>query len=128
MYQERFQLKEYLPVIQFGASFITRNNFDILDRKGNLLNPDSIPWSKFSKDYFPVTLRQREGTAVFTTFSSIRCNFNKRIRAQNELKKAETDIRKALAAEIELNRMKFCSIHDFSNRADPKKVTQGPTK
>jgi murein L,D-transpeptidase YcbB/YkuD len=58
----KIAVEEYLPVIKKDSSFIDRNNFDVLDRRGNLLNRDSVPWEKFSKNYFPVTLRQREGT------------------------------------------------------------------
>ena len=41
-----------------------------------------------------------------TTFISIRYNFNKRIKAENALKKAESELKIALSAEIELNKMK----------------------
>lgn len=58
----KIAVEEYLPVIQADVSFIRNNNFDVLDRKGNLLEPDSIDWKRFSKSYFPVSLRQREGT------------------------------------------------------------------
>lgn len=54
--------EEYLPVIQKDISFIKRNNFDVLDKNGSIVNPDSVEWYKFSKNYFPVQLRQREGT------------------------------------------------------------------
>jgi murein L,D-transpeptidase YcbB/YkuD len=57
----KIAVEEYLPVIQKDTSFIARNNFDILNRKGKVLNPDSIPWSTYHKNYFPVILRQREG-------------------------------------------------------------------
>ena len=58
----KISVDEFLPAIQRDTSFIRRNNFDVLDRKGNVLNPDSIPWSSFHKNNFPVILRQREGT------------------------------------------------------------------
>jgi L,D-transpeptidase YcbB len=57
----KIAVAEYLPIIQKDTAFITRNNFDVLDKKGNILNPDSLNWAKFHNDYFPVTLRQREG-------------------------------------------------------------------
>jgi L,D-transpeptidase YcbB len=57
----KIAVEEYLPVIQRDTSFVLRNNFDVLDRKGKVLKPDSIPWSKFHKNYFPAVLRQREG-------------------------------------------------------------------
>lgn len=53
--------KEYLPSIQKDISFITRNNFEVLDRKGNILGYDTLDWHKFTPNNFPVTLRQREG-------------------------------------------------------------------
>lgn len=57
----KIAVEEYLPLIQQDTSFISRNNFDVLDRRGNLLNADSVEWTKFSQNYFPVSLRQREG-------------------------------------------------------------------
>ena len=58
----KISVEEYLPVIQRDNMFLRRNNFDVLDRKGTVLDPDSVAWSSFSKNYFPVSLRQREGT------------------------------------------------------------------
>ena len=43
-------------------SFITANNFEVLDRKGNVLRYDTLDWSAFDVNYFPVMLRQREGS------------------------------------------------------------------
>jgi murein L,D-transpeptidase YcbB/YkuD len=53
--------EEFLSVIRNDTTFIERNHFDVLDRKGKVLDPDSVEWSKFHKNYFPVVLRQREG-------------------------------------------------------------------
>jgi murein L,D-transpeptidase YcbB/YkuD len=58
----KIAVEEYLPIIQRDTSFLGRNNFDVLNRKGLLVHPDSVAWSTFSKNYFPVALRQREGT------------------------------------------------------------------
>lgn len=57
----KISIEEYLPVIKNDSAFVSRNNFDVLDRKGNVLNPDSVEWDKFHENYFPVVLRQREG-------------------------------------------------------------------
>ena len=57
----KIAVEEYLPAIQRDTSFITRNNFDVLNGKGKVLRYDSIDWKKFNKNYFPVSLRQREG-------------------------------------------------------------------
>jgi L,D-transpeptidase YcbB len=58
----KIAVKEYLPAIRRDTSFLRRNQFDLLNRKGLILRPDSIPWEDFDEDYFPVTLRQREGS------------------------------------------------------------------
>lgn len=57
----KISVEEYLPVIKKDSTFIAKNNFDVLDRKGKILNPDSVGWSEFHESYFPVVLRQREG-------------------------------------------------------------------
>jgi murein L,D-transpeptidase YcbB/YkuD len=58
----RISIEEYLPILQRGdTTFITRNNFDVLDRTGRIIDPDSVNWKKFNRNYFPVSLRQREG-------------------------------------------------------------------
>ena len=41
-----------------------------------------------------------------TTFFSIRYSFNKRVKAENDLRKAEDDLKNTLASEMELNKMK----------------------
>lgn len=58
----KISVEEFLPIIQRDTSFIRRNNFDVLDRKGRVLTPDSVDWKRFNKNNFPVILRQREGT------------------------------------------------------------------
>lgn len=57
----KIAVQEFLPLIQRDTTFLTRNDFDVLDRKGRVLNPDSIDWKRFNKNNFPVMLRQREG-------------------------------------------------------------------
>jgi murein L,D-transpeptidase YcbB/YkuD len=57
----KIAIEEFLPVIKNDVAFIERNHFDVLDRKGKVLDPDSVEWNKFHKNYFPVVLRQREG-------------------------------------------------------------------
>lgn len=57
----KIAIEEYLPIIKKDTTFIVRNNFDVIDRKGNVLNPDSVKWSTYHENYFPIVLRQREG-------------------------------------------------------------------
>lgn len=57
----KIAVDELLPLIRGDNGYIDRHHFDVLDRNGHLLNPDSVRWERFDRNYFPVTLRQREG-------------------------------------------------------------------
>ncbi len=89
-------VEEYLPIIQRDRSFLTRNNFDVLNNKGEVLNPDSLDWASFHENYFPVSFRQREGPdnslglikfvfdnpyAVFLHDTNAKGSFKKNMRA-----------------------------------------------
>lgn len=58
----KIAVEEYLPILKKDTSFITRNNFQVLDRSGNVQALSSIDWQKYTANNFPFTLRQREGT------------------------------------------------------------------
>lgn len=58
----KISVDEYLPEIKKDLSFIERNRFDVLNRKGEIVDPDSINWRAFNRNNFPVILRQREGS------------------------------------------------------------------
>lgn len=53
--------KELLPEIQKNTKYLERNNFQVLDKKGNVINPDSVNWKALSTKNFPYTLRQGTG-------------------------------------------------------------------
>lgn len=57
----KIAIEEYLPILQKGTDFLTRSNMDVFNHRGVMLNPDSVPWKDFTTDYFPVSIRQREG-------------------------------------------------------------------
>ena len=57
----KITVNEYLPIIKKDTSFISKNNFDVLDRSGNIQATASIDWRKYNSTNFPFTLRQREG-------------------------------------------------------------------
>jgi L,D-transpeptidase YcbB len=58
----KIAVEEYLPVIRRDTTFFARTDFEVLDRKGTLLDPKQVAWNTFHKNNFPVILRQREGT------------------------------------------------------------------
>ncbi len=57
----KIAVTEYLAAIQQNIGVLQQNNFEVIDRAGKVLNPDSIDWLSFSADNFPVSLRQKEG-------------------------------------------------------------------
>lgn len=57
----KIAVEELLPSIQRDRAYLDRNNFDVLDRKGQIMHPDSIDWAALNKNNFPYRLRQREG-------------------------------------------------------------------
>ncbi len=57
----KIAIKEYLPEIQKDTSFLTLNNLDVLDRRGTVLDPAILDWKNYNANYFPLSLRQREG-------------------------------------------------------------------
>jgi murein L,D-transpeptidase YcbB/YkuD len=54
-------IKEMLPAIQKDRGYLAKKNLEIIDRDGNAINPDSVNWSRMSKNYFPYVLRQMDG-------------------------------------------------------------------
>jgi len=57
----KISVNELLPIIQRDTAYISRNNFDVLDRRGNVVDYRKIDWKSLNKDYFPYILRQRDG-------------------------------------------------------------------
>lgn len=53
--------KELLPLIKKNINYLSKNNFEVLDNKGNIIDPNSIDWSKLSTKNFPYKLRQGTG-------------------------------------------------------------------
>jgi murein L,D-transpeptidase YcbB/YkuD len=54
--------KEILPQLQADASYLGRNNFEVLNRAGKVVLSDTIQWIRYSPGNFPFVLRQREGS------------------------------------------------------------------
>lgn len=65
--------KELLPALQADSSYLRRNNFDVLDREGGVVDPVTIQWRSYSAENFPFILRQREGSE--NSMGIIRFNF-----------------------------------------------------
>jgi len=55
--------KEMLPRIQGDPDYFKTRTFDVRNRAGENVNPDSIDWSQLSRGNFPYTFVQRPGPA-----------------------------------------------------------------
>lgn len=53
--------KEILPKVKKDISYLTKNNFAVLDKKGNEIDPESINWKSISPRNLPYTFRQGTG-------------------------------------------------------------------
>ena len=53
--------KELLPEIRKDISFLERNNFQVLDKKGRIVKASAVPWNSLSPANFPYTIRQSTG-------------------------------------------------------------------
>ena len=54
-------VKELLPEIKKDIRYLERNNFQVLDKKGKIVSPFTVPWSTLSRENFPYTIRQSTG-------------------------------------------------------------------
>ena len=53
--------RDMLPAIKQDPNYLTSRNFDVKDRQGRIVDPDSIDWSQLSRRNFPYTFVQRPG-------------------------------------------------------------------
>ena len=53
--------KELLPHIKRNIGYLEANNFQVLNKQGNILDPYTIDWSSLSTGYFPYLIRQSTG-------------------------------------------------------------------
>lgn len=65
--------REILPALQADQSYLGRNNFEVLNKWGQVISADTIQWTRYSEDHFPFILRQREGSE--NSMGVIRFNF-----------------------------------------------------
>lgn len=65
--------REILPLLKADASYLYRNNFEVLDHQGRLVAADTLRWGGYGPEKFPFVLRQREGSE--NTMGIIKFNF-----------------------------------------------------
>lgn len=53
--------KEMLPKIKRNIKYLDDNSLQVIDKNGKIIDPLKIKWSKYSRNYFPYTIRQSTG-------------------------------------------------------------------
>jgi murein L,D-transpeptidase YcbB/YkuD len=53
--------KEMLPKIRKDIGYLAKENLMVVDRNDSVIAPETIDWSKVSRNTFPYLLRQRQG-------------------------------------------------------------------
>ncbi|WP_051189734.1 L,D-transpeptidase family protein [Daejeonella oryzae] len=67
-------IKELLPSIKRDPSYLDKNNYQVLNKAGKIMNPYSINWRALSMRYFPYIIRQCTGCD--NALGLIKLNFN----------------------------------------------------
>jgi murein L,D-transpeptidase YcbB/YkuD len=67
-------VKEILPLIQQDTSYLIKHNYDVLNKRGDIVRASAIDWPSFTEENFPFILRQREGSE--NTMGIIKFIFN----------------------------------------------------
>ncbi len=58
---KKIAVKELLPRIRSNIGYLEENNYQVLNLKGQLVNPYQVSWNKLDAGYFPYTIRQSTG-------------------------------------------------------------------
>ncbi len=53
--------KELLPKVQKDERYLERNNFEVVDGKGNVIDDSDIQWEKYNQTSFPYFFRESTG-------------------------------------------------------------------
>lgn len=65
--------RELLPSIKRNPGYLAANNFQVLNRHGNVINPYSVNWHSYSAGNFPFSIRQ--GTGCDNSLGVLKFNF-----------------------------------------------------
>ncbi len=52
---------EFLPKVKKDPTWLDRQNMQVIDREGKVVDTENLNWSQFNADYFPFTIRQSTG-------------------------------------------------------------------
>jgi hypothetical protein len=52
---------EIIPKVKVDMSFLSRNNYEVLNKKGQSVQPENLNWHSFTRTNFPYRIRQKTG-------------------------------------------------------------------
>jgi L,D-transpeptidase YcbB len=65
--------EDVLPAVKNSVAYLRKNNLKVIDRSGNVIKPDSLPWASYNEHNFPYILRQDPG--LYNALGLFRFNF-----------------------------------------------------
>jgi L,D-transpeptidase YcbB len=66
--------KEILPHVKRDSTYLRRNRYEVLDRSGKIVDPNSIDWKKYGERNLPYKFRQKTGDD--NALGILKFNFN----------------------------------------------------
>ena len=65
--------KEILPAVKKNTDYLARKGFSLVDKNGDVVNPDSVDWSKYSKG---IPYRVVQGSGDANALGVLKFNFS----------------------------------------------------
>jgi L,D-transpeptidase YcbB len=103
--------KEILPILKRDTTYLSRKNFEVLDRNNKKVDASKINWKKYSKNYFPWKLRQ--GIGEKNSLGILKFNFENKYGVYMH----DTDNRKLFNREMRAMSHGCCRLEKFMNFA-----------
>ncbi|MCA6362657.1 MAG: L,D-transpeptidase family protein [Bacteroidetes bacterium] len=66
--------KEILPHVKRDSTYLRKNRYEVLDRSGNIVDPNTVNWKKYSQNNLPYKFRQKTGDD--NALGILKFNFN----------------------------------------------------
>ncbi len=87
-------VRDVFPAVIKNQKYLVKNNLEVVDRHGNVVDPAKLNWKRFNKEYFPYVLRQMTG--LDNSLGIIKFNF----RNKYSVYLHDTNLRTLFGAEF----------------------------
>ncbi|HEY0029497.1 MAG TPA: L,D-transpeptidase family protein [Bacteroidia bacterium] len=103
--------KEILPILKRDTSYLRRKRFEVLDGNNQKVDPTTINWKRYSKNYFPWKLRQAIGED--NSLGILKFNFENKYGVYMH----DTDSRRLFGREMRAMSHGCCRLEKFMDFA-----------